>query len=152
MFFPLWLINKIIEKTMWLSLLIILHLFLANETVFRDSWGDLNCVFQKVICYQHHYDNCQESLDKNIILFSMLIKKPPAIKSTSTNFYTACNWFFYNTKEKLVELLEAEREKMVNILQNQYYETVKFIFPIELDEIVFEIERKKELLKNTIKA
>ena len=41
---------------------------------------------------------------------------------------------------------------MVNILQNEYYETVKFIFPIELDEIVFEIERKKELLKNTTKA
>ena len=69
-----------------------------------------------------------------------------------TKFYTACNWIFYNTKEKLVELLEAETEKMVNMLQNEYYETVKLIFPIELDEIVFEIERKKELLKNTTKA
>ena len=55
----------------------------------------------------------------------MLIKKPPVIKPTSNNFYTVCNSVFYNTEEKLVELLVAETEMTVNILQNEYYETVK---------------------------
>ena len=132
--------------------MIILYLFFANETVFRDGWQDLNCIFQKVVCYLHHNDNCQESLDKNITPFGKLIKKPPAIKPTSNDFYTACNSFFYNTEEKVVELLVAETEKTVNILQNKYYETVKFIFPTESDEIVLEIEWEKERLKNTMKA
>ena len=55
----------------------------------------------------------------------MLIKKPPVIKPTSNNFYTACNSVFQNTEEKLVELLVAETEMTVNILQNEYDETVK---------------------------
>ena len=45
-----------------------------------------------------------------------------------------------------------ETEKTVNILQNEFYETVKLRFPIELDEIVLEIERKNNLLKNTLNA
>ena len=41
---------------------------------------------------------------------------------------------------------------MVNMLQNEFYETVKLRFPIEVVEIVFEIERKNKRLKNTLKT
>ena len=68
------------------------------------------------------------------------------------NFYTVCNSVSYDTKKNLVELLLRETEKTVNILQNEIYETVKFRFPINSDEIVLEIERKIERLKNTLKA
>ena len=43
-------------------------------------------------------------------------------------------------------------EKTINILQSEFYGTVKLRFPIELDEIVLEIERKNKRLKNTLKA
>ena len=66
-------------------------MFVANGMAFRDGWQDLNYLFQKVICYQHHHGNYQESLDKNIIPFGLHIKKPPAIKPTPNNFYTAWN-------------------------------------------------------------
>lgn len=48
----------------------------------------------------------------------MRIKKPPAIKPTSNNFYIAWNSVLYNSEKKLVELLLGETEKAVNTLQN----------------------------------
>ena len=47
------------DDGMKLGLLIILYMFMANGMVFRDSWPDLNYLFQKVIRYQHHHDNYQ---------------------------------------------------------------------------------------------
>lgn len=45
-----------------------------------------------------------------------------------------------------------ETEKTVNILQNEFYETVKLRFLIESDQIVLEIKRKNKRLKNTLKV
>ena len=58
-------------------------------------------------------------------------------------------------KKKLIKIsgiVLAETEKMVNMLQNEFYEIVELIFPIETVEIVLEIERKVERLKNTLKT
>ena len=62
------------------------------------------------------------------------------------------NSVLYDTETKLVELLLAETEKTVNILENEFYETVKLRFLIESDENVLEIQRKNKRLKNTLKA
>ena len=61
------------------------------------------------------------------------------------------NSVLYDTEIKLVELLLAETEKTVNILENEFYETVKLRFLIESDQIVLEIKRKNKRLKNTLK-
>ena len=62
------------------------------------------------------------------------------------------NSVLYDTEIKLVELLLAETEKTVNILENEFYETVKLRFLIESDQIVLEIKRKNKRLKNTLKV
>ena len=82
----------------------------------------------------------------------MRIKKPPAIKPTPNNFYSAWDSVLYDTEKKLVELLLAETEKTVNILQNEFYETVTLKFPTESHEIILEIERKNKRLKNSLKT
>ena len=101
---------------MKVSLLIILYTFMTNGTVFRDTWQNLNYLFQKVICEQHHHDNYHGSLEKNRTAFGLRMKKRPAIKRTSNNFYTAWNSVLYNTEKRLVELILGEIEKAVNIL------------------------------------
>ena len=135
-----------------LGLLIMIYMFMANRIIFRDSWQDLNYLFQKIIHYQHHHDNYQENLDKNKISFGLRSKKQPAIKPTSNNFYTKWNSVLYDTEKKLVEMLSAETKKKVNIFHNESYETVKLRFPIESDEIVLKIKRKNKRLKNTLKT
>ena len=62
------------------------------------------------------------------------------------------NSVLYDTEIKLVELLLGETEKTVNILENEFYETVKLRFLIESDQIVLEIKRKNKRLKNTLKV
>ena len=50
---------------MKVGLLNIFFIFMTNGMGFRDGWQDLNYLFQKVIRYQDHHNNYQESLDKN---------------------------------------------------------------------------------------
>ena len=82
--------------------LIILHMFMANGMVFTDGWQDLNYLFQKIIRDQHDHYNYQESLDKNIIPFGLRIKKPPAIKPTLNNLYTAWTSVLHDIEKVLV--------------------------------------------------
>ena len=115
---------------MKVGLLIILYMFMVNWMVFWDGWQDLDYLFRKVIRYQHHHDNYQESLEKNIILFGLRIKKPSAIKATLNNFYTMWNSVLYDNEKKLMEFLLAETEKTINILYLSTVACNSFLFDL----------------------
>ena len=77
--------------------LIIIYIKLANGMILpKVNSQYLNWLFQKLLRYEHHGENCKLVSDQQIIPFGLRINEAPAIQLISEDFNNQWNTVLYN--------------------------------------------------------
>ena len=105
-----------IEKYFWLHLQ-----YLYFYWIKYKEWGNthLDLLYQKLLRYQHHWENYQTSLLEGLTPSGLRIKKRPAINSISDTFEKQWNFVLYDAEKKLVQLLLKESEHIISKIKIQ---------------------------------
>ena len=81
-------------------------------------------VFEKDTCkllgYENHAENYKLALEMQIIPFGLRIMKLPAIKPISEDFSNQWNSVLYDSEKRLVQLLLAKTQKVVEKTQIEF--------------------------------
>ena len=98
--------------------LITIYITIVNGMVFPEANSQkLDYLFSKLLRYEHHTENYKLTLEKQIIPFGLRIKKLPAIKPILEHFSNQWNSVLYDSEKRLVQLLLAETQKVVEKAQ-----------------------------------
>ena len=79
----------------------------------------MDLLYQKLLRYQHHWENYQTSLLEGLTPSGLRIKKRPAINSISDTFEEQWNFVLYDAEKKLVQLLLKESEHIISKIKIQ---------------------------------
>ena len=110
----------------------IIIILLVNGMLYKNGnhqFSHLDLLLQKSLRYQHHKENYLESLKRGIIPSGLKINKQPAIIPVSDDFNNKWNIILQNAEKKLVEVLLAESEKIIDTLEIQIGEEIKQVHP-----------------------
>ena len=119
--------------------LITIYITIVNGMVFPEANSQkLDYLFSKLLRYENHAENYKLALEKKIIPFGLRIKKLPAIKPISEDFSNQWNSVLYDSEKRLVQLLLAETQKVVEKAQIEFNE--------KLHEKYLESFREEKLL------
>ena len=106
--------------------------------VIRNGWlSEIDILFQKSIRGSHHKENYLRSLQEEIPLVGLRLKKKPGFVAISEDFQTNWDEVLHVAEMNLVQLLTVESGKEISKLQKDTDNHLKRDYP--------EIFRKKRL-------
>ena len=106
--------------------------------VIRNGWlSEIDILFQKSIRGSHHKENYLRSLQEEIPLVGLRLKKKPGFVAISEDFQTNWDEVLHMAEMNLVQLLTVESGKEISKLQKDTDNHLKRDYP--------EIFRKKRL-------
>ena len=118
--------------------LITIYITIVNGMVFPEANSQkLDYLFSKLLRYENHAENYKLALEKKIIPFGLRIKKLPAIKPISEDFSNQWNSVLYDSEKRLVQLLLAETQKVVEKTQIEFNEKLHEKYPESFREAKF---------------
>ena len=103
----------------------------------KQTHKKLDYLFRKLLRYEHQADNYKLALEKQIIPVGLRIKKLPAIKPISEDFSNQWNSVLYDSEKRLVQLLLAETQKVVEKTQIEFNEKLHEKYPESFREAKF---------------
>ena len=131
--------------------LIIIYINIVNGMVFQEeNLQKLDYFFSK-LRHEHHTTNYKLALEKQIIPFGLRVKKIPTIKPISEDFSNQWNSVLHNSRKRLVQLLLAETQKVVEITQIDFNEELHEEYLESFQEEKLLIEKRMARSKNNLK-
>ena len=103
------------------SLLIFLAM-VQRMVIENDGLSHLDLLLQKSLRYKYHKENYLYSLEHGIIPSGLKINKKPAFTPVSNYFTEKWNNILRSAEEKLVNLLLAESDNVIDNLQTKIKE------------------------------
>ena len=124
---------------------------LPNGMVFPEANSQkLDYLFSKLLRYEHHAINHELALEKQIIPFSLRIKRLTAIKPILEDFSNQQNSVLYDSEKRLIQLLLAETQKVVEKTQIELNEELHEKYPETFRERKLLIEQRNGKIKKQL--
>ena len=131
--------------------LITIYITVVNGMVFPEANSKkLDYLFSKLLLYEDHAEN--DKLEKQIIPFGLILKKLPAIKPISEDFSNQYNSVLYDNEKRIVQLLLAETQKVVEKTQIEFNEKLHEKYPESFREEKLLIEKLNGKIKRQLKV
>ena len=109
-------------------------------------------LFSKLLRYEHHAENYKLALEKQIIPFGLRVKNLPAIKPISEDFSNQWNSVLYDSEKRLVQLLLAETQKVVEKTQIEFNEKLHEKYQESFREEKLLIEKRNGKMKKQLET
>ena len=109
-------------------------------------------VFEKLLGYENHAENYKLALEMQIIPFGLRIMKLPAIKPISEDFSNQWNSVLYDSEKRLVQLLLAETQKVVEKTQIEFNEKLHEKYPESFQREKLLIEKRNGKIKKQLET
>ena len=118
----------------------------------KQTHKKLDYLFRKLLRYEYQADNYKLALEKQIIPVGLRIKKLPAIKPISEDFSNQWNSVLYDSEKRLVQLLLAETQKVVEKTQIEFNEKLHEKYPESFQREKLLIEKRNGKIKKQLET